>query len=362
MEAETATARRTTIEELLNDTAFESGDNSMKGDVTSEAYSACLNDFIKGDHKQCLEGMLNRGLLSPEVLSVNYEIWKLFVGACQEVDFHVLGTSVMKVLRINFAQTEFSATEQKLTGKPPTELIAGLLAYLKCSYKIAEQENSVTSMKQLAELVKKTIMNVSSVVKTIQETRQLRNLVMFYLISLQGRGLQCRSLKALFTILCDETPTLRVALQRETSSGDTFENRIIQELDTLAEKKNPGLSHSSKSPGRRKSKTPHTKKVDEKFHSHHTPETKPQPAAAHNNILKPRKKPQTQLFSLPRLVRFQNTLTSLSRNLLNKKIAPVVVLVLLFVLKKSGTISQLARKIPALLRRLVTLLNILMSI
>ncbi|SCU82023.1 LAFA_0C08614g1_1 [Lachancea sp. 'fantastica'] len=358
--AEGVVTHRTTVEELLNDKAFEAGNNPAEDDPVSEQpYVLCLNDFIKGDHKQCLEDMLYRGLLSCEVLSNDYKVWQLFVSACQDVDFHVLGTSVMQVVRTHFAISEFSAVEQRLIDVTPTERITGLLAFLRCSCKIAELDNSSMAIKSLAKQTKTTIVNVSKVTHNLEEARQLRDLIIFYLISVQSHGLQCRSPKALFLALCDENPSLRVALQQEASPGGTLEDSIIQELDANAEKKKSGSLHSPNQLGRRKTKTMTTKNEEDKSIGLQ-PKTKSQTTPRSTVRAQ---KPQAQFsFSLPRLVSFRRSLVNLSRHLLNKNIAPIVLLVLLFVLKKSQLLAQLARKIPNLFKRLVALLNILMSI
>ncbi|SCU80272.1 LAME_0B02300g1_1 [Lachancea meyersii CBS 8951] len=360
VEPKCTSANRTTIEELLKDKTFEPRAREPLSDLVSEKYLACLSEFAKGDHKQCVQCMLANGLLNAELLRTDHRVWKLFVSACQEVDFQLLGTSVMRAVRATFADVEYSAFEEMLAREPLNERIAGLLAQSKCYFKVAELDNATSSMERLSVLTKNSINEVISLVEGGQEARQLRDLVIFYLVTIQVRGLHNRDPKALFAGLYEEMPKLRIVLQQNvelTGSGATLDTCIVQELNNAIEKKKTIQVRTTTQSSRHKSKSVSQKDAD-KMHTKH-----PKDPLSHTSTdFETPRKSQTQLISFSRLTHLKGHLVKVQQFVLNKNVAPVIILALFFALKKSQTLVQLAQKTPALSKRLMALLNLLLSI
>lgn len=95
----------TTVQNLLDDDDF-SDEPAMSpyqnDDNTSDEYYNCLDLFIKGEPKQCLEAMLSCGLLNESQIFQNMDSVELFINACSRVsDLATLGISLQnKIIQL----------------------------------------------------------------------------------------------------------------------------------------------------------------------------------------------------------------------------------------------------------------------
>lgn len=85
------------LRDLLNDDLFNNHGKSAKSenDERNEVFQECLNLFIKGEIKDCLERMYEAGFIHLGIFKSNPMILDLFVSACDLVsNFNELGLTL----------------------------------------------------------------------------------------------------------------------------------------------------------------------------------------------------------------------------------------------------------------------------
>ncbi|SCU84841.1 LANO_0C02520g1_1 [Lachancea nothofagi CBS 11611] len=357
--SEVKSAHQTTLEELLRDEKFVSQEHEQGSKGGTGRYQNCLNDFLKGDHKKCLEHMLESGL-STEELNTNSEVWKLFISACREADFKVLGISVVKLAKAAFASSDISQVEKVLATEPLHERMAGVLMFLECNLKVCKLDGAGSLMSaKLEQVTKNLILADCRVVDTLPEATQLRDLVLFYIFGVQAHNAPKRAPKSQYVALCEYVPELPKVLSNFAAEADhhtTLESEVRAKLGAVSEKTKAKQQQSLQHTSSRKSRSlPHDSTIERQ---------KPGPAAApsSNTIVADRKDASIHTAPMSLLARLQISVTKLWPQQLHKNFAPVAVLAIFLILKKTQRLRLLTKKLPTLFNRFWALLSFLMSI
>lgn len=343
------------LEELLENKAFQPDSHKALESETENQLQDCLNAFLKGDCKGCLEKMFQAGLLRGEYLENDPKLWKLYLSACSQIKFDVLEVSLSKVGRSNFSKADVSRAQRILAQEPLCEQMAGVLMYLTCCYKCARADNSMEAMKNLEMASGDYIRKCSECSEHSGDTReanQVLELVWFYMFSLQGDGSHKRMSRILYEQLCESAPAVPRVLQApsETNPAVTLENQLISRIEALAPKK-PNIVQPLQ---QRKLKPTNSHPFSSDRTSEAIPVLAPVPT-----IIKPDKVASINTS------KFKALITRL-QPFLNSKSIPVLVFVLLLSLKKAqkvaGLPNKLAHILNVILRRLGGIINIILSI
>ncbi|CUS20770.1 LAQU0S01e14268g1_1 [Lachancea quebecensis] len=343
------------LDELLENNAFQPNDSKHLQSETYVQRQDCLNAFLKGDCKGCLEKMLQTGLLRCEHFENSPELWKLYLSACSQVKFETLGISLSKAARSNFSEFDPSRAQRILAQEPLCEQMAGTLMYLTCCYKCARAENSIGMMKSLEVASRDYIRDCSEQIERSGDTReasQVLELVWFYMFYVQSEESQKRMSSLLYEQLCKFAPGVSRVLQTssENKPSVTLESQLISRIEALAPKRSSMVQNCQ----HRKLKPSGPRALPSGRSSETTPVLAPV-----STTVKPDKAAPLNTSKLKALViRLQPFLSS--------KFVPVMVFALLLALKKAQKVTalpnKLARILVIILRRLGGIINIILSI
>lgn len=339
--SETVVKAHITLQDLLKDSRFQ--DVQQEGSLNTQQaqYSTCINLYIKGDKKACLERMFTYELLAKETLRSNLNIWKLFLSICFDTPFEVFGVSIQNVLKREFSVTDIPQVRSLVQGEPIGEQIGIMIKYLTCilkchSFFVAEE---TARPNDLETSTRDFIINISGTAQTKDDVRQLKDLVEFYLLDLQVTALRKRKSPALYEDICEQVPGLHSQFSVENGGNPTFEAELLTKLSDPIKKK------SRKALRKKKSKS--------------LPMGTPAPSTLGvTKNLQPLDVPKTLrwLHSLKKLLSFRHSSRALA----------VIILAILFSVKRAQTLSIIANRgiqaTKVLFKYIYNIIQILLSI
>lgn len=207
-----------TVEELLADDTF-----NTQYDARQMRYNECLQYYMMGQFKDCLETL------------VQYDLWsskegrQLFNSACDGVNkFETLGVSMHPILDDYFSEDQWDQHNNNNTEEE--EPLSHLNKYLRNCFKWIQwrgkQDNGmvVEGFKQYVESVMDLSRLVNSSVDDVFE------LVKFYLLQLEVELRHRHKSIDLYDQLCRRYPDISHILKTSSVLGTTYEDNILKSL------------------------------------------------------------------------------------------------------------------------------------
>ncbi|CCD23007.1 Pex15p NDAI_0A08540 [Naumovozyma dairenensis CBS 421] len=228
------------LQNLLDDTMFDeyntNDDDDLKSDV-DEAYQECLNLFLKGKIKSCLEKMLELDLLQVQLLKSNKDIFVLFLLACKTNNDgpRILGINIQKIAEIIFDGVFMSTNNLLFQFDNTEEYIRFLNIYFHCCVEQVELEGkdkgkSIFNLKNSLEHAIDNTLLLPRVDDT-QVTEGIQELVHTLLFDIEIKSMKKQRTPTLYLELSNRIPELSNLLNESFVSGISREKIILDLLE-----------------------------------------------------------------------------------------------------------------------------------
>lgn len=235
--------------ELLADDMFEDDDARLQGTNTTikdtDEYNECLQLYLKGQFKQCLERIVDL-LCSLEIdLRVTSNWQRLFIDSCDGVDkFDQLGISVQKKLEIvyGYDQWEKFITDYDLSKYD----LSTIIKYLKNCVKYVELKNQTKDkiiVETFRQLVESVIDIVSQKINDDVPIDEIYGLILFFIQGVHMKLLQRHKKDGiqLYQEICKQWPQIHGQFQKTSVLGPTYESLIQNNFNPKPKKKKQNL-------------------------------------------------------------------------------------------------------------------------
>lgn len=236
----------TTVQDLLEDDDFDEEklmSQSVGWEIKDANYETCLEKYIKGEAKGCLEAMYSLNMLDKKKLVSSFDYMELMINACDKIhSFKKLGVSLQKVLKEIYFDTCFIQGIRQ-HGKEMFNLSI-VTKYYRNSIKAYEllEKSDFTKLEDLKDVLLEDLTYFLK--KRTNEGRRQYNtelliLVETYIMDIQVRLERKRPNKKLYSRLCDRVLNLEEVFANSDIDDMSLANIVINKLEP---KKNQGTA------------------------------------------------------------------------------------------------------------------------
>lgn len=210
----------TTVSKLLSNDMFDE-----MYDVLKDQYDECMQYYIRGQYKQCLEAMFKYDLIKTERGK------QLFINCCYKIpSFHILGRSFNPILDDFFGVQKWEEYTVQLNMDAIKD-IALINQILKCCYKWLQWTESdkvpmvvETYLQFIEAMLSKFLKESNGQVDAIYE------LITFYITEVKISLLNEPRSISLYTDICQKYPSISSSLNEKSVLGPTYEECIKSKL------------------------------------------------------------------------------------------------------------------------------------
>lgn len=233
------------LRDLLDDDLFNSHSESTKSknDERNEVFQECLNLFIKGEVKDCLEKMSEAGFIDLGIFKSNPMILDLFVSACDLVpNFNDLGLTLKGKVLNTFTLDDPRCIEiQEIILKDLNKLLI-INKLFRCCIK-AIQSNEPEYMEHERNIldvesqIRNFILTYTTKMRTTVDVFGLQELIEIFIFQVQGKLEHKKISTNLYWALCKTLPNLSPTLKGLHSfKNESIEDAILNSIDTKIQK------------------------------------------------------------------------------------------------------------------------------
>ncbi|CAI4052727.1 hypothetical protein SUVZ_15G1100 [Saccharomyces uvarum] len=233
------------LRDLLNDDLFNSHSESTKSknDERNEVFQECLNLFIKGEIKDCLEKMSEVGFIDLSIFKSNPMILDLFVSACDLVpNFNDLCLTLKGEVLNTFTLDDPRCIEiQEIILKDLNKLLI-INKLFRCCIK-AIQSNETEYMEHERNIldvesqIRNFILAYTTKMRTTVDVFGLQELIEIFIFQVQVKLEHKKLSKNLYWALCKTLPNLSSTLKGLHSfKNESIEDAILNSIDTKIQK------------------------------------------------------------------------------------------------------------------------------
>ncbi|CDO95680.1 unnamed protein product [Kluyveromyces dobzhanskii CBS 2104] len=229
------------LEQLLDDERFRL--NLQPVDTEKSHEQECLDLYVKGDLKDCLERMYEHGLLNGDKLQTSLKSWQLMMDCLGQMNcVTVIGTSLDKCLKTWF--TSESSLQQLIKTKPLSEKLTITYQFFHASLQFWRRnvKQHYEHIDELSISCKELILQTSRRCHTATEVQNLSRILELLIFDVQIGTLQKKASLTMYTRFCQlddqlETKFKSILIEPTQSLDiDTYFRQRIQPKATAKPK------------------------------------------------------------------------------------------------------------------------------
>ncbi|CCF57769.1 hypothetical protein KAFR_0D01230 [Kazachstania africana CBS 2517] len=219
------------VRDLLNDEMFNKGTHEANAIVSQLKFQECQALFIESSFVESLNKMHECGYLEKDLLSSNYDVFKLFVNNCENIeDFKMLGAELQII-----ASETFECEMMDLLPLQDSSSSLLLMKFLHCCSKTLHLDGTTKTEKsiELQSFVKNLInKNVRS---SLNDNDFVYYMTSLYIFQIEIGLLSNKPTQDLYFALCNSIPNLSSSLLKMDIHGINAQQDILNKLDECQE-------------------------------------------------------------------------------------------------------------------------------
>lgn len=233
------------LRDLLNDDLFNNHGKSTKSenDERNEVFQECLNLFIKGEIKDCLERMYEAGFIHLGIFKSNPMILDLFVSACDLVsNFNELGLTLKGEVLNTFTLDHPRCIEiQEIILKDLNKLLI-INKLFRCCIKAIQSGGTEYMERERTILdveseIRNFILAYTTKMRTTVDVFGLQELIEIFIFQVQVKLEHKKLSPNLYWALCKTLPNLSATLKGlHLLKNESIEDAILNSIDTKIQK------------------------------------------------------------------------------------------------------------------------------
>ncbi|QEU59128.1 Pex15 [Kluyveromyces lactis] len=202
----------TRLEQLLDDDRFRL--NLQPVDIEKEHAQECLDLYVKGDLKECLELMYEYGLLNSNKMQTSLKSWQLMMDCVSQMNnVGEIGTSLDKRLKEWFTNEELLLRIIKTKPLSDQLIITYQFFYSSLKFWKRNVKQNYEHIDELSISCKELILQTSRRCQTVTEIQNLSQILDFLIFDVQIETLQKKASITMYTRFCQLDDKLQSKLK-----------------------------------------------------------------------------------------------------------------------------------------------------
>lgn len=235
------------LEKLLSDSRFQVTLKPVDTEVSQA--QECIDAYIKGELKTCLEKMYSFNLLSEAKMKEDIKSWYLVINCVEQLkEVKELGTTLQKTLAKWYTHEDSLRT--LIRSLPLSQQLGTMYQFFCSSLKFWKQnlKTQYEHVDELANSCNEIILQNSRRAQSAEEIEYLGQILEFLIITLHVETLKKRPALSMYTRFCELDDQLSQKLQSHSLAGHTtsIEKSILNVLQPPKVKKQQKNTASTK--------------------------------------------------------------------------------------------------------------------